>query len=181
MFKHCLVLVAFLLCVSFSNAYAETRADAIDINAALKKFTSNFDEVSTAHFHHIYGNYNVITVVDTMHARIGETIDACIENNPDMEQELAERFGAWSKAVSPVLEEAKGNLRNMVIAQDYVSKKKIDDLFDMVDIVRADQDGEKDKTVISTKEACTFLLGSMDDTQAQMLSFLRSTLMSYVR
>ncbi len=130
------------------------------------------------HFYMAYNNYNLIETVKIVQKDVSSAVDGCGENDPDMERALKGRFAAWNDAINPVLEEAKGHLDNMVVAQDYAKPDNIREIFDSLDETRKRTDARIDKIPVTTKEACEFLLGKMDETQDSMVSLLSSTLVS---
>jgi hypothetical protein len=131
------------------------------------------------HFFMIYTNYNLIGTVRVVQADVSKAIDACSQNNPDMEDRLRTRFKDWNGAVDPVLKEADANLNNMVLAQDYLPQKKIKAVFKSVDDTRMKTTGRIEKKPVTTKDACEYLLGKMDETQETMISILRDTLVTF--
>ncbi len=144
----------------------------------LTEMMENIGPQEQQHFYMAYNNYNLIETVKIVQKDVSSAIDGCGENNPDMKVALKERFTAWNDAVNPVLEEASGHLDNMVVAQDYAKPDNIRKIFDSLDETRKRTDARIDKIPVTTKEACEFLLGKMDETQDSMVSLLSSTLVS---
>lgn len=181
MFMRCFILAVILLSSSFSDVFAQNQEaqSPVDIFATVRGFTHDMSMDDKEHFYHIYGNYNMISTVNIVRDDVGGAIKACVESNVDMADDLTERYGRWDGEISTSLEEAKGHLDNMVIAQSYVDADGIRGIFELVDAARERKSVDNEKTPVSTKEACTFLLEKMDKTQVQMLGLLRATLVSY--
>ena len=131
------------------------------------------------HFFMLYGNYNVIETVKDVEKSVGKTIKACGENNPDMKDELDSRFKAWKEAVNPLVKEAEGNFRNMVLAQDYVTEAEMNNIFSYVDKAREKSQSAIEKIPVTTPEGCQYLKSKMEETEQSMTSLLRSTLVSF--
>ena len=144
----------------------------------LRELMNKIDKQEQRHLFMIYNNYNLIEAVKTVQTDISKTITDCSQNNPDMKNRLEKRFALWDSAVTPVLEEAKGHLNNMVIAQSYAKSKDIKAIFTSVDKTRKDTAARLDKVHVTTKDACEFLLGKIDETQDTMISLLKSTLIN---
>lgn len=128
-----------------------------------------------------YSNYNIIETVRTVQTDVSNAVDACTKKNPDMKEDMDTRFKAWSDVVDPLLEEATANLNNMVLAQEYTSKQKMDEIFAAVDEARESTSSHIQKIPVTTPEACEYMLNKMDETQETMTGLLRSTLISYPR
>ena len=144
----------------------------------LRELMNKIDKQEQRHLFMIYNNYNLIEAVKTVQTDISKTITGCSQNNPDMKNRLEKRFVLWDSTVTPVLEEAKGHLNNMVIAQSYAKSKDIKAIFTSVDKTRKDTATRLDKVHVTTKDACKFLLKKIDKTQDTMISILKSTLVN---
>ncbi len=138
----------------------------------------SLEEHEQKHFFLAYTNYNLIETVKVVQGDVKKAINKCGENNPDMKGSLDARFKAWNKAVNPLIKEAEGNYKNMLVAQDYASKKELKDIFNSVDETREKTYDQIEKIPVTTPEACQYLINKMDETEESMLSILRSTLVS---
>ena len=199
------LLASFLLYLSFSaTAYAqEDNTQAEKATAAQEALSQNEDYVRRKaaehagglldalvenleareknHLYIIYTNYNMIATVTTVRTDVQNAIVQCSLNNTEMQADLDARFAQWDSAIATVMKEARGNLNNMVLAQDYAPKAKIDELFAAVDTVRSYNNSQIEKIPVTTPEACTYLLNKMDETQETMIQLLRNTLTLYPR
>ncbi len=152
---------------------------AKDMYKTISAFSQKLDESQMRHFFTAYSNYNLIATVKTIRSDVSAAIDACSENNPDMKEDLHERFGVWKGAVGPLIKDAEGNMNNMLLAQDYSGPEEIKHIFELVDETREYTASQFEKIPVTTPEACEFLLNKMDETQESMLSLLQRTLISY--
>ena len=144
----------------------------------VKTLTKDLSPVETGHFERIYSTHSLIGTVKSVRKNVETGIIRCGENNPGMKTIMDERFTGWDGAVTPLLEEAQGNLNNMIIAQDYADKKDIDAVLNTLDDMRKHAENTIDRVPVSTPEACLALQNTMDDTQDNMLKILRSTLIT---
>lgn len=133
------------------------------------------------HLFIIYSNYNIIKTVETVQGDVENAIKKCGENNTDMKADMDDRLTSWNNVVDPVMKEANANLKNMIVAQDYTSKAKIDEIFNAVDETRKYASSQIQKVPVTTPEACTYLKNKMDDTEETMTGLLRTTLITYPR
>lgn len=145
---------------------------------AAEEFMADMDDLSKRHFGVLYGNYNLIQVVETVQDDVEAAVEACGDANPDMEEPLETRFDAWNDAVNPVLKEADANVKNMILAQDYANPREIRKFLGVVDDAREDKDDEVEKIPVTSPEACQSLLEKMDETEANMVKLLQMTLVS---
>lgn len=149
-----------------------------EVLEAAGDFMKELDDTNRRHFNVLFGNHNMIRVVETVRDDIGLAVDACGEANPDLKGALNDRYKDWKAAIKPVLAEADGNVKNMIIAQDYAKPKKIRDFLKMIDKARKTQEKQVEKVPVTSQEACQSLLNSMNDTEANMIQLLRTTLIS---
>lgn len=146
--------------------------------AAAEDFTKDFNEADKRHFGVLYSNYNLVKVVEAVQKDVGAAVGKCGAANPDMKKPLNERHDQWDKAIKPVMKEAEANINNMVFAQDYAKPKKIREFFKLIDKARTEKDAEVEKVPVTSKEACEYLLKTMDSTQENLTNLLQATLIS---
>lgn len=146
--------------------------------AAAEEFTQGFSDEDRRHFNVLYGNYNLVKIVETVQDDVGTAVKKCGEANAGMKEPLDKRYGEWRAAIKPVMTEAEANLNNMVFAQDYAQPKKIRKFFKFIDDAREKRDAEVEKVPVTSKEACEYLLKTMDSTQQSMVGLLQATLVS---
>ena len=174
----CLVLIS-------SAAFAEDKpVVAPDKNPALeaaKAFTKDLDDRDARHFDVLFSNQNMVLVVEEVRGTVGNTVEACGKENADLKTPLSERFDEWTAAVNPVIEEAEGNISNMILAQDYAKPKEIRKILKILERTRKDSKGEVQKVPVTSEKACKYLLKKMDRTQGKMVDLLRQTLISLPR
>lgn len=149
-----------------------------EVLVAAEEFMAEMDEISKRHFSVLYGNYNLIKVVETVRDDVEMAVEACGEANPDMEEPLETRFDVWKDAVKPVLKEADANVNNMILAQDYSKPRDIKKFLKKIDKARDEQDDRVKKVPVTSVEACQSLLEKMDETEANMVRLLEMTLVS---
>lgn len=197
-FFSCFILSLFLIIFS-GAAHAEGPNDAQALKAAQKELNEQMEiaaqerraaaektylqvsdlllslsEFEQHHFLIAYTNYNLIETVKVVQKDVSTAIDKCGENNPDMKGALQDRFGEWNKALKSPLKDAEAAFKNMLIAQDYASKKQLDEVFSSVDLARSKTFDQIEKIPVTTPEACQYLLSKMDETQDNMLNILKT-------
>ncbi|MCB9983584.1 MAG: hypothetical protein H6861_07950 [Rhodospirillales bacterium] len=145
---------------------------------AAAEIMKGLDEPSKRHFSVMYGNYNLIQVVETVRESVELAVEACGEANPDLKEPLETRFDEWKAAVKPVMEEADANVGNMILAQDYAKPKDLKKFFKLVDKTRREKEKEIDKVPVTSQEGCQTLLENMEATQPEMIRLLNTTLVS---
>jgi hypothetical protein len=157
---------------------AEHQQAAQEVFDLTKKIAEGLSPEEQKHFFLIYNNYNLIGTVKMVQTDVGNAVKACGDANPDMKDAMSTRFGKWNDAVNPVIKEAQGNVDNMVIAQEYAKPADIKKVFKGLDKTRTLANKQIEKTPVTTKDACEYLLNTMDDTQENFVQLLRSTLVS---
>lgn len=130
------------------------------------------------HFFLMYSNYNLLGTVKMVQGDVGNAVEACGKENPEMKQALDARHKEWATAIAPVMKEADANVNNMVEAQEYAKVGKIREIFAGLDKTRDLASKQVEKTPVTTKEACAYLQDKMSDTQENFIRLLRTTLVS---
>lgn len=146
-----------------------------------EKFTKTFNEADKRHFYLLFSNYNMTKVVGTVESDVGVAVEKCGQANPDLKAPLANRYKAWSEAIAPIMTESKANIDNMILVQSYAKPADIRKFFGLIDEARNAKDKEVNKVPVTSKEACEYLLKTMDKTQPQMVKLLEATLINLPR
>ncbi len=176
-----IILTVFLLGFIVMPAEAkdkEVDATAQSVHERLDAFTADFGKNEKKHFMAMYGSYNLISVVNIVRTDVEEAIEKCADKNPDMKDALKSRYKDWDASLEPVMDEAQGNLDNMIKVQDYAKEGDIEDFFEFLDEQREAKTEDIKKVPVTTPEACEHLRSAMDKTQEQLIALLRSTLVS---
>ncbi|MCB1721556.1 MAG: hypothetical protein H6860_02275 [Rhodospirillales bacterium] len=172
------LLIAFGSVAVWAEDKTEEAPKKNEVLEAADAFMKDLDERSRRHFSIMYGNYNLIKVVESVRENVEMAVDACGEVNSDMKEPLETRFDEWKAAIKPIMEEADANVGNMILAQEYAEPREIKKFFKLVDKARKDKDKEIEKVPVTSPEACQTLLENMDKTQPEMTRLLKTTLVS---
>ncbi len=160
---------------AYEKAAEKARAALRDISSDIKQ------ETAAKHFYMMYQNYNLIGTVKVVQEDVGNAINQCGVSNAGMKEKLMQRYEDWNNAVTPVVQEAQANVDNMIIAQDYTDPAKIRKAFKALDDARAATNASVDKRPVTSEKACKDLLEKMEDTQKNLVTLLRQTLVSFGR
>ncbi len=159
----------------YDIAKAQNEALNEKVASTLKKLTQE----EAVHFLTMYGNYNIYSLVKAVRDDVKDATDACAKNNKTMEDDITERFSKWDKNVSKSMAEVNANIKNLSLAQTYISQSELKIIFGLIDEIRAVNSSRFETTPVTTPEACEFMLSKMDETEKQMVGMLRATLASY--
>ena len=157
----------------------EFRAASEKAFQAVKEIGEPLKGDNAKHFFMMYSNYNLIGATKMVQSDVKNAIAACGKENPGMKAELDNSFKTWNEAVDPMIKEAQANNDNMRIAQDYADPGKIKAAFKTLDETRLITSQHANKVPVTTEDACRHLLGKMSETQENLVSLLRSTLVSF--
>lgn len=152
--------------------------DVRKLNTDLGALTKDLDSARRRHFYTIYNSNNLISTVKYVRGHVGEAIDACSKNNPDMEGALRERYKVWTDVVNENLVSAEGQVNNMVLAQDYAPDTAVRNILKQADALRDKNQKGVERIPVTSKEACDYLLNKMDETQKSMVELLNSVLVA---
>ena len=156
----------------------EAKSLALQVREGLQDFTKDLNRSEKRHFGVIYGNYNLIKVVEKIREDVGDAVDQCGEQNPEIKEEADARYKTWTDAIDPVLQDAEANVGNMIVAQEYARPRKFDTFFKLVEKARDAHDKDVGKVPVTTLEACQTMIEKMDDTQENLTNLLTETLVS---
>ncbi len=165
--------------VSAQESGGEPPASLKAMREAIKGISKDLNEKDRTHFLTITNNYNLTSTVDIVRRDVGKAVKACAEKNPEIKDKITDRFTKWEGAVVPVIDEARGHIDNMILAQDYISKEAIEDVFHKIDATREETEGKIEKVPVTTLQACNVLYNKMDETQETVVKLLRQMLISY--
>ena len=170
--------VAMVPCAVMADDEPTKEELEMSVKERVEAFTADLDQASERHFYAVYGSYNVIQVVEGVREQIGEAVDSCGDENPDMEEALDARHESWDESLEEVMEEATANVDNMIIAQEYAKPREVRKVLKFADKKRREQEEQAKKFPVTTQEACQYLLEKMDETEESLSGLLRSTLVS---
>ena len=159
----------------------EAVQDAEKLYEDLKAIVAELEEQDQRHFLGIYSTYSTISAIKTVRKNVEKTVKLCGKENPDLKDKMNGRYKDWNKTLTPVLKEAKAQVDNMIIAQDYAKRKTIRTFLKRVDSVRDKTEKSLNKVPITTEEGCNHLHDKMDETQETLTTLLQETLISIPR
>jgi hypothetical protein len=162
-----------------NNPNIEPSPEMKKLQDALGDITKPLDGLQRRHFFMIYNNNNIISTTKTVQTDVTKAIEACGKNNPDMKEALNARFKIWNDALSVQIEKAEANRDNMIIAQNYSDSKTIKNVMKIADDLRDETQMKIEKTPVTSKEACDYLLNKMDETQNTLINLLEQALVSF--
>ncbi len=184
------ILSLFILPLSFGSAVAEdvvaenaiadiAKAQSEALNEKVVEILKGVTHEEAVHFMTMYGNYNIYSMVKAIRDDVEGAINGCIKNNKSMKDDLNDRFSDWNKNVSSSLKDTYEQVQNLALAQTYISQSELKIIFGLADEVRAVNSSRFETVPVTTPEACEFMVSKMDETERDMISMLRSTLVSY--
>lgn len=160
-----------------SDPVAKAKVEALNQN--IVDLARTLDKNQARHFFTMYSNYTLVSTVKAVEKDVRKAVEACAANNKSMEAELNARFSSWQNAVAEPMKEAMAGINNMIVAQDYTTRERIEKIFNMVEDTRQYNSSRFEKIPVSTEEACEYMMSKMGETQGNMVSMLKSTLISY--
>lgn len=140
---------------------------------------SGLTQKQAFHFMAVYANYTILSTVKAVREDVADAIEACGENNKSMRSDLNSRYEVWDKSLAEPYDAAFGNIKNMGIAQNYMSQEDLKSIFADIDRLRAIDSSNFEKTPVTSPEACEFMLSKMDETEQSMKQLMQMTMQSY--
>ena len=162
---------------SSADDLAAAQVDALQ--GKVSDTMSSLEIEDMTHFTVLYSNYTVYSMVKAVRDDVEGAIQACAENNKDMESSLFDRFGKWDKVVGDSMVEAHDNIQNLALAHTYMPQSELKTLFGLIAATREKDSSRFETTPVTTPEACDFMMSKMDETEDSMVHMLRATLISF--
>lgn len=147
---------------------------------ALRDYTLELiDGMSEKQLQYVYvirTRHGIIRAVEVVRRDVGKAVKLCAKAHADMKEPLESRYQRWTDNVNPILEDAQGLLERDIVKQDFVPPAKIRKLLDMTTKAGEYTESQVTKEIVTTKDACDFLLKNMDLTQKDLPDLLRASL-----
>lgn len=140
--------------------------------AKAKELGENLDRMALAHLYTMREAYGVLRAVEIVRRDVDVAVKACGKANPDMRKAMNDRFTVWTGKIDPVVEAKQAEIDIAIRQQDYAMSKDINDYFKLIRQTAEYANRNIDKQVITTPEACTSLLESMDRTEDVVATLL---------
>lgn len=188
----CLGLALLTLACPSPSAHAETKPagdqaakaaptpDAQTPLDTLRLYTFDLiDGMTEKQLQYVYvirTRHGIIRAVEIVRRDVGKAVGLCAKAHADMKEPLEARFTRWKNTVNPILEDAQGLLERDLVKQDFVKQDKIRKLLDLTVKAGDYTDSQVVKEIVTTQDACDFLLKNMDLTQKDLPDLLRASL-----
>lgn len=173
--------LSFLLFADFSyaNDPSDKRVNMMEeLDDDVSKLRHSLDDANRDHFTMILQNYDLLAVTDIVKEDIGAAVKSCIKNHEALKPIMSSRHKKWLKAVEPVQKEARAHVDNMVAVQEYIEPGKIRALLKRGDDLRSLTSAMVKKEPITDYEACQNLTEKLSKTENNLITLLRSTMVS---
>lgn len=120
--------------------------------------------------------HGIIRAVEVVRRDVGKAVKLCAKAHADMKDPLEARYQRWTDNVNPILEDAQGLLERDIVNQTFTPQAKIRKLLDLTTKAGDYTESQVTKEIVTTKDACEFLLKNMDMTQKDLPDLLRASL-----
>ncbi len=147
------------------------RAEIGQLTRELSKVYSKDQAMALAHIRNGFGMTQAVRLVSQ---DVANAVTACGKDNPDMQGDMTGRFEKWNGSVEPLLKKSQADMEAAIHAGGFPDESKVKAYLDLIDKAAEYADSKIEKSVVTSPEACTGLLKSMDDTEPTMISLLQS-------
>lgn len=135
------------------------------------------DQAAKETYFILRNKYGLIRAVRVVKRDVGNAVQACGQQNPEIQDKMTQRFKDWTNAVDPVLKTAEGYLKQEIDTQSVVSADTFRDMLKLNDKAFNFQESKIEKRPVTELTACEKLLASMDRTETEMISLMQQTLL----
>jgi hypothetical protein len=123
--------------------------------------------------------HGLIRSVENVRSTIDRAVKACAENNPDMADDLEDRFIKWKRAIRPHLNAAKDKRDDMVVLQSFAEPRRVREHLATFDRAVAYKEGMFETKPVSDAESCKEMMDKMQSTQGRLIKLLKERLALY--
>ncbi len=113
---------------------------------------------------HVKTNFGMLRAIRVAKADVQNATEACAKENASMADDISTRFSAWSDVLSPLIEGQEENMQKAISAR-FKDPESITNYLGMIDTAAAYAEKQIDKVPVTTLQACTALLNSMDTSE----------------
>lgn len=121
--------------------------------------------------------YSLINATRIVSRDVGAAVKSCGDKNPDLKQQMDDRYKQWSAAVTPILDTANKQLKKDIDALKIVKPAEFRKVLDLHDKAYEAAEKQITKMPVTTPDACKGTLASMDRTEDNMIRILQQTLL----
>ena len=143
---------------------------------AENKLVDTLNQRGKEQFLVLRNKHSMVRTVRVVTRDVGSAVKACGKNNPDMKDTMDGRFGQWSGAVTPILDNADKFLQKEIDEQQLVYPSDFRHILKLNDKAYDYTEAQVKKEVVTSKDACENLLKSMDRTEDRMVELLQDIL-----
>lgn len=129
-------------------------------------------EEELKHLFHIRESFGSTRAVKVVRSDVQNAAKACGTANPDMKTEMDGRFAAWTESIDTAVKAKEKEIDAAIAAQTYLKPKEIRDYLKMIEKTANNVDKDITKIPVTTPEACTGLLKSMDSTETVLTKLI---------
>lgn len=184
--KHALLFICLMITVSLPALAAEKTAKTVEIDpqktpvsewmTAENKLIDTLNKEGKEDFYILRNKYSVIRSIRVVERDVGNAVKACGKSNADMKNPMDARFKDWQNAVDPILVDAEKFLNKEIDEQQLVYPTDFRHVLKMNDKAFEYSESKIKKQVVTSKEACSKLLDSMDSTEDRLVELLQDIL-----
>ncbi len=118
----------------------------------------------------------IIRAVHYIHKMVSGAVDACKQAQPDMKEDLENRYRKWWATLEPLLEKAEESTKEKIEAQDDIDPDRIYHHLELVQEAAEYTQGKVEKEFVTDRKACQYLLDNMDVTEKDLSRQLKQSM-----
>lgn len=145
--------------VQAENPYIE------EMNDKARNLAGSLSETEVVVLGQIRENFGIIRSIGVARETVGNAVEMCADKNPELKDQITARHKEWHQAIGTELEKQEEALQQAVSEDRFENAEEIQDYFNTIDKAAEYADSNIEKKIVTTPEACTNLMESMDKTQ----------------
>ena len=144
----------------------------ITINETAQELAQELTTEEAQRLNVVRENFGILRSIDVARNSVEEATKLCAEKNPDLSEKITARHKTWHSEIGKALDAQEKQLEESISSKNFAEPKKIEGYLDTIDRAAKHADENIEKKSVTTPEACTNLMNSMDNTQEVILGLV---------
>ncbi len=168
----------YLSSATAQESKEETKSPVERLEVQTRELLSGLDEQQLRFVYATRMRDGSLRAVQYIQGMVSSAVEKCGEAQPDMKEDLESRYTRWWGTLAPIMDEARDKLQKTISAQEEIPEEDILLHLKLVDEAASHTRARSEREIVTTREACQYLLENMDKTEENLGKQLRETLAS---
>jgi len=145
-----------------------------DLQEKAASLTSSLSKEEAADLVLLRENFGIVRSIQIARDSVKEAVGLCSKANPDLSAPINKRFDSWNGELGDELDSQEAKINNSINKENFKDPKSIKVYFKLIDDVANFANDNLEKNIVTSVDACTNLMNSMDETQETITKLLKN-------